>query len=67
MPLSTHYNDPILVEIARAVFALFPSCVRCGRRIERFEDADLLVHSNRVVHRGYCPRFFTPSSVRHQD
>jgi hypothetical protein len=62
MPLATHYDNPILDEIARVVFALFPSCVRCGRHIEVFTDADLLVHSNRVVHRGRCPRFFTPSS-----
>jgi hypothetical protein len=67
MPLSTHYDDPILDDIARAVFALFPTCVRCGRRIDRFEDADLLVNRNRVVHRGYCPRFFTPSSSRPQE
>ena len=67
MPLSTHYDDPILDDIARVVFALFPSCMRCGRRIERFEDADLLVHIHRVVHRRYCPRFFTPSAVRPQD
>jgi hypothetical protein len=67
MPLATRYKDPILDEIARAVFALFPTCVRCGRRVERFEDADLLVHSNRLVHRSNCPRFFTPSSIRPQE
>jgi hypothetical protein len=67
MALATHYDYPILDEIARAVFALFPSCVRCGRRIEHFEDADLLVHSNRVVHRGHCPRFFTPETRRPRD
>jgi hypothetical protein len=67
MPLATHYDDPILDEIARAVFALFPSCMRCGKRIEQFEDADLLVHSNRVVHRGSCPRFFTPTARRPQE
>jgi hypothetical protein len=64
MALATHYDDPILDEIARAVFALFPACVRCGRLIDVFEDADLLVHSNRVVHRGHCPRYFTAETRR---
>jgi hypothetical protein len=41
--------------------------MRCGKRIEQFEDADLLVHSNRVVHRGSCPRFFTPTARRPQE
>jgi hypothetical protein len=67
MPLATHYDDPILEEIARAVFALFPACVRCGRKIDQFEDADLLVHSNRVVHGGRCPRFFTPVTRRPEE
>ena len=62
MPLATHYNNPILQEIARAVFALFPSCMRCGREIDAFEDADLLVHRHRVIHRGHCPRFLTPAA-----
>lgn len=54
IPLSTRANDPILETIARAVFALFPRCVRCGRVIERFEDADVRILTNRVVHRAEC-------------
>lgn len=55
MPLSSRHDDPILEQIARDTFALFPHCHRCGQRIERFEDADVRVHVQRVVHRGACP------------
>lgn len=55
MPLSSHHDDPILEQIARDTFALFPDCHRCGRRIDRFEDADVRVHVQRVVHRERCP------------
>ena len=56
MPLSTRHNDPILEQIARDAFAMFPHCHVCGRPIERFEDADVRVHVMRVVHRGGCPK-----------
>jgi hypothetical protein len=55
MPLSGRYDDPILEQIARDTFALFPHCYHCGQRIERFEDADVWVHIQRVIHRGACP------------
>ena len=56
MPLlSGHRIDPALEALARAVYTLFPQCVRCGRIVERFEDADVRVFANRVVHRGECP------------
>jgi hypothetical protein len=55
MPLSSRHDDPILDQIARDTFALFPHCHRCGRKIERFEDADVRIHVQRVVHRGECP------------
>lgn len=55
MPLSSHHDDPILDQIARDTFALFPHCHRCGQKIERFEDADVRIHVQRVVHRGKCP------------
>jgi hypothetical protein len=55
MPLSGRHGDPILDQIARDTFALFPHCHRCGQLIEKFEDADVRVHSLRVVHRGGCP------------
>lgn len=41
--------------MARDTFALFPHCHRCGVRIERFEDADVRILVQRVVHRGECP------------
>ena len=55
MPLSSHHDNPVLDQIARDTFALFPNCQRCGHRIERFEDADVRVHVQRVVHRTACP------------
>lgn len=55
MPLSARPDDPRLDQMARATFALFPHCHRCGGRIARFEDADVRVHVQRVVHRGACP------------
>lgn len=55
MPLSGRPDDPVLDQIARDTFALFPYCHRCGQRVERFEDADVRVHVQRVVHRGACP------------
>ena len=55
MPLSSRHDNPILDQIARDTFALFPHCHRCGIRIECFEDADVRVHVQRVVHRGDCP------------
>lgn len=55
MPLSGRHDDPILEQIARDTFALFPFCHRCGLPIERFEDADVRVHVQRIVHRASCP------------
>jgi hypothetical protein len=55
MPLSGRPNDPILEQIARDTFALFPRCHRCGQVIARFEDADVRILVQRVVHRGICP------------
>jgi hypothetical protein len=55
MPLFSRHGDPLLDQIARDTFALFPNCHRCGQRVERFEDADVRVLVLRVVHRGRCP------------
>lgn len=55
MPLSSRYDDPILEQVARDTFALFPHCHVCGQRIEKFEDADVRVHVQRIVHRTRCP------------
>jgi len=53
--LSGRSDDPKLEQLARDVFAMFPHCHRCGQTVERFEDADVRVHVQRVVHRGKCP------------
>ena len=55
MSLSGRADDPKLDQLARDVFAMFPQCHRCGQTIARFEDADVRVHVQRVVHRGRCP------------
>jgi hypothetical protein len=55
MPISGRYNDPVVEQVARDMFALFPHCHRCGARIERFEDADVRILVQRVVHRAACP------------
>ena len=49
------YNDPILDTIARSIFAFFPRCRKCGQPIMRFEDADVRILTQRVVHRYSCP------------
>ena len=55
MVLSGRHDDPKLEQLARETFAMFPNCHRCGQPIARFEDADVRVHTLRVVHRGECP------------
>jgi len=57
------YHDPILDTIAKSVFTLFPRCVECGERIERFEDADVRILTNRVVHREPCVRVRAPAQT----
>ena len=52
MPLSARHDDLALATLARELYALFPSCVRCSRPIERFEDAAVLVHLHRLAHHG---------------
>lgn len=55
MPISSRHRDPALDQLARDTYALFPHCHRCGQPIARFEDADVRVHVQRVVHRTACP------------
>ena len=45
------YDDPILETIARSIYTFFPRCMRCGEPIESFDDADIRILTNRVVHR----------------
>jgi hypothetical protein len=54
MDIAAHHDDPAIEEVARAIFALFPRCMRCGEKIPRYEDADVRILTNRVVHRGRC-------------
>ena len=55
MPLSAHSDDPALETLRRELFALFPTCLRCDHPIARLEEADVLVHRHRLVHRLPCP------------
>lgn len=50
------YDDPILETIARSIHTFFPRCVKCGRAIEEFQEADIRILMNRVVHRRDCSR-----------
>ncbi|MGH7618297.1 MAG: hypothetical protein ACREPM_13820 [Gemmatimonadaceae bacterium] len=54
MDIAARHDDPAIEEAARSIYALFPKCMRCGEPIERYEDADVRILSNRVVHRGSC-------------
>jgi hypothetical protein len=54
MDITARHGDPAVEQVARAIFALFPRCMRCGVEIPRFEDADVRILTNRVVHRGKC-------------
>jgi hypothetical protein len=54
MDIAARPDDPALDEMARAIFTLFPRCMRCGEPIARYEDADVRVLSHRVVHRERC-------------
>ncbi len=54
MDIASRPHDPAVEEMARSIYALFPRCMRCGETIERYEDADIRILSNRVVHRGAC-------------
>lgn len=67
MPISGRYDDPLLEQFARDTFALFPHCRRCGARIASYEDADVRVHTQRVVHRAPCPAPAMPPRERPRD
>lgn len=45
----------LLDALAREVYELFPRCVRCGARVERYEEAEVRIFGRRVTHRGECP------------
>jgi hypothetical protein len=54
MDIAARRDDPGVEELARSIYALFPRCMRCGAPIDRYEDADVRILTNRVVHRGAC-------------
>ena len=55
MKISARRDDPAVDELARSIYALFPRCMECGGPIARFEDADVRILTNRVVHKDHCP------------
>jgi hypothetical protein len=55
MDIRARKDDPEVEELARSIYALFPRCMKCGEAIASFEEADVRVLSNRVVHRRDCP------------
>jgi hypothetical protein len=54
MDLAARHDDPAVDELARSIYALFPKCMRCGQLITRYEDADVRILTNRVVHKEKC-------------
>ncbi|HEY4305810.1 MAG TPA: hypothetical protein VGM82_15160 [Gemmatimonadaceae bacterium] len=54
MDIAARRDDPVVEEMARSIYTMFPRCVRCGELIARYEDADVRVLSHRVVHRTPC-------------
>lgn len=60
LPLSARLGDPVIDTVARSIFTLFPRCMVCGETIACYEDADVRILSQRVVHREPC----TPAQPR---
>lgn len=54
MDLASRPNDPAVEELARAIYAMFPRCMRCGELIASYEEADIRILTQRVVHREPC-------------
>lgn len=54
MDLASRPNDPAVEELARAIYAMFPRCMRCGQPIATYDDADIRILTQRVVHREPC-------------
>ena len=42
MDIAARHDDPVLEEVARAIFAMFPRCMRCGVEIPRYAEEDQL-------------------------
>jgi len=54
MDLASRHNDPAVEELARAIYAMFPRCMRCGELIASYDEADIRILTQRVVHREAC-------------
>lgn len=54
MDIAARPDDPAIDEMARAIYTMFPRCMRCGETIARYEDADVRILTHRVVHKGKC-------------
>lgn len=54
MDLASRPNDPAVEELARAIYTMFPRCMRCGEAIASYEEADIRILTQRVVHREPC-------------
>jgi hypothetical protein len=62
MSLSAHHDDPVLETLARELYALFPTCLRCSLPIAQIEESEVLVHRQRLVHRGACAPCTEPAA-----
>jgi hypothetical protein len=62
MDIRTRANDPALEEMARSIHALYPRCMRCGQPIPDYQDADVRILTNRVVHRIGCAAHEEPDT-----
>ena len=56
MDIAARPDDPDVEEMARAIYAMFPRCMRCGEAIARYEDADVRILTHRVVHKAKCAK-----------
>jgi hypothetical protein len=53
-------TDPEVEQLARSIYAMFPTCMRCGKRIDSYEEADVRILSHRAVHKQKCEAAGTP-------
>ena len=56
MDIAARRDDPAVEDLARSIYTMFPRCMKCGQVIARYEDADVRILTQRVVHREDCAR-----------
>jgi hypothetical protein len=54
MDIAARHGDRLSRKSPARSSRYFPRCMRCGLKIARYEDADVRILTNRVVHRGKC-------------